>query len=150
MRNSPVLTVDPTALPIPELKRVSEAANVAKRGEPIDFASLPAAVREQLVCALDAIAHGQTVLVVASGKPLTTTEAAGLLGMSRGHFVRLCDEGRIPSYKTGNSRRVDPDVIMQILRDRSTLLDQMRASAGTADERRRERAARAAAAGGGD
>lgn len=144
MRNSPVLTVDPKTLPRPELDRVSEAADEAKRGETIDIASLPDSVREQLVCALDAIAHGQTVLVVASGKPLTTTEAAELLGMSRGHFVRLCDEGRIPSYKTGNSRRIEPEVIMQILRDRSTLLDDMRASAASADERRRDRAARAA------
>lgn len=145
MRNSPVLTVDPAELPRPDLELVTAAADEAKRGGRINVEALPASVREQLVFALDAISHGKQVAALATGKPLTTTEAAALLGMSRTHFTRLCDEGRIPSYVVGKSaRRVDPDVVMQILRDRSRLLDDARAALANADQRRRQRAARAA------
>jgi excisionase family DNA binding protein len=32
---------------------------------------------------------------------LTITEAAPLLGYSRAHVVRLCEQGKIPARKTG-------------------------------------------------
>lgn len=145
MRTSPVLTVDPSNLLGADIQRVREAVDVVKHENKLDVANLPDAVREQLVVALEAIAHGQSVASVVIGdKPLTTTEAAKLLGMSRSHFSRLCDEGRIPSFTVGNARRVDSEVVLNMLRERSALVDRMRAGADSIDDRRRARAARAA------
>ena len=76
--------------------------------------------------------------------PFTSTEAAGLLGMSRTHLVRLCDEGRIESYKVGNALRISSDEVMRILTARGQVKTEAREAAATADQRRRARAARVA------
>lgn len=144
MRNSPVVTVDPTEISAPERERVAEAAARAKEAAVLDLAALPEAVRAQVLFALDSLAHGHQVAAVATGKPLTTSEAADLLGMSRTYLARLCDEGRIPSYTVGTSRRIDAETVMTILRERSRAREEARAAAATRDERRLRRAARAA------
>jgi len=144
MRNSPVVTVDPMELPREERECVGVVVDQAKVSGKIDLASLPADVRAQLLFALESIARGDQVAAVASGKPLTTTEAADLLGMSRTHLARLCKEGRIPSFPIGNSLRIDSETVMTILRDRGRLRVEAREAAATAEDRRRARAARAA------
>lgn len=144
MRNSPIVTVDPTLLPSDELDRLDAALDDAKHSGTLDLTSLPEHVRGQLFFALDAVARGKQVAAVASGKPLTTTEAAELLGMSRTHLSRLCKEGRVPSFMVGNSLRIDSDTVMTILRERGRIRTQAREAASTAEDRRRERAARAA------
>ena len=144
MRNSPVVTVDPNEISAPERKRVAEAVTRAKECAVLDLAVLPAAVRAQVLFALDSLAHGHQVAAVATGKALTTSEAAELLGMSRTYLSRLCDEGRVPSYAVGTSRRIEAETVMTILRERSRLREEGRAAAATRDERRLRRAARAA------
>lgn len=94
--------------------------------------------------ALDAFARGEQVAAVASGKPLTTTEAANLLGMSRTHLSRLCKEGRVPSFPVGNSLRIESETVMTILRERGRIRIEAREAAATAEDRRRARATRAA------
>ena len=49
----------------------------------------PGHVRAQLFFVLDAVVSRKHVAVVAEGKPLTTTEAAELLGVSRTLLTRL-------------------------------------------------------------
>ncbi len=144
MRNSPVVTVDPADLPAGERDRIDAALDDAKDSGKLDLSSLPDDVRGQLLFALNAIARGEQVAAVASGKPLTTTEAAELLGMSRTHLTRLCQEGRVPSYTVGNSLRIDSETVMMILRDRGRIRLEARDAAASAEDRRRARAARAA------
>lgn len=144
MRNSPVVTVDPNEISAPERGRVAEAAARAKEAGVLDLAALPESVRAQVLFALDSLAHGRQVAAVVSRKALTTSEAAELLGMSRTYLTRLCDEGRIPSYAVGASRRIEAETVMTILRERSRARDEGRAAASTRDERRLRRAARAA------
>jgi excisionase family DNA binding protein len=125
----------------PECERLVEAAARAEEGAVLDLAALPESVRAQVLFALDSLAHGHQVAAVATGKPLTTSEAAELLGMSRTYLTRLCDEGRIPSYTVGTSRRIEAETVMTILRERSRARDEARAAASTRDERRPRRAA---------
>lgn len=144
MRNSPVVTVDPNEISAPERGRVAEAVARAKEAGVLDLAALPESVRAQVLFALDSLAHGRQVAAVVTRKALTTSEAAELLGMSRTYLTRLCDEGRIPSYAVGASRRIEAETVMTILRERSRARDEGRAAASTRDERRLRRAARAA------
>lgn len=144
MRNSPVITVDPTELPDDARTQLDAAVDEAKTSGKLDLSALPDDVRAQLLFALDAFARGEQVAAVASGKPLTTTEAAELLGMSRTHLTRLCKEGRVPSFTVGNSLRIDAETVMTILRERGRIRTEAREAAATAEDRRRERAARAA------
>ena len=147
MRNSPVVTVDPTTMSAEVRRHVEAVARDATDHNTIDLTSLPVEVREQLLFALASIARGKKVAAIADGKALTTTEAADLLGMSRSHLTRLCKEGRIPSYKVGTSLRVSAETVMTILRERGRLRAEAGEAVATADERRRARAARAAGLG---
>lgn len=144
MRTSPVNVVDPSELEEGDHARLRHAANDATATGTIDLNSLPEAVRAQLLFAVDAYSRGETVAAVAGGKPLTSSEAAKLLGMSRTHLARLCDEGRIESFQVGNALRVPADEVMRILTERGRAKTDARDAVATADQRRRARAARAA------
>ncbi len=43
---------------------------------------------------------------MAAGRPLTTTQVAGILHCSRQHVVRLCDDGTLPYRRVGTHRRI--------------------------------------------
>ena len=144
MRTVPVSVVDPAEMAGGERDELNRVVGEIEESGTIELDALPAAVRAQLLFALDACAKGQVVATVAEGKPLTSTEAARLLGMSRTHLVRLCDEGRIESYKVGNALRISSDEVMRILTARGQAKTEAREAAATADQRRRARAARAA------
>ncbi len=142
MRNSPVNVVDPTEFADDERERLVTVADDVSSSGVIDLASLPVAVREQLQSALEAYLRGETVATVTTGKPLTTTEAASVLGMSRTHLTRLCDEGHIENFMVGTARRVPAEEVMRTLTARGAAKTDAREAAATADDRRRARAAR--------
>jgi excisionase family DNA binding protein len=142
MRTSPLNVVDPTTLADTDRDRLEHAAKDAARTGKLDLESLPDAIREQLFFAIDAYARGETVAAVAAGKPLTSTEAAKLLSMSRTHLTRLCDEGRIESFTVGNALRIPGDEVMRILAERGRAKTDAREAAASADQRRRARATR--------
>ena len=144
MRTSPVNVVDPTDMAGNERDNLSHVVEEIVESGTIELDALPESLRAQLLFAIDACAKGQVVAAVANGKPLTSTEAAGLLGMSRTHLARLCDEGRIESYKVGNALRISSDEVMRILTARGQAKTEAREAAASADQRRRARAARAA------
>ncbi len=144
MRTSPVNVVDAADLAADERDQLRHVAEDAVTSGRIVLESLPEAVRAQLLFAVDAYARGESVAAVATGKPLTSNEAAKLLGMSRTHLTRLCEEGRIESFTVGNALRIPADEVMRILTERGRARTQAREAAATADGRRRARAARAA------
>lgn len=144
MRTSPVNVVDPADLADDERDQLRHVAEDAVTSGKIDIESLPEAVRAQLLFAVDAYSRGESVAAVATGKPLTSNEAAKLLGMSRTHLTRLCEDGRIESFTVGNALRIPADEVMRILTERGRAKTQAREAAATADDRRRARAARAA------
>jgi excisionase family DNA binding protein len=67
---------------------------------------MPGSVVEVLERVTQALARGDAVAVVSVGRDLTTQQAADLLNVSRQYVVRLADEGRLPSTKTGKHRRL--------------------------------------------
>lgn len=144
MRTSPVNVVDPADLPEADRTRLEGVAADAARTGTLELSSLPKALREQLFFAFDALSRGETVSAVASGKALTSSEAAKLLGMSRTHLARLCDEGRIESFLVGTALRIPAEEVMRVLRERGAAKTEGREAVATADQRRRARAARSA------
>lgn len=144
MRNPPIFAVDPTGFLPDELDNLDSALSEARSIGKFDLSSLPSSVREQLIFALDSLVRGDQITVISNSKPLTTTEAASVLGMSRTHLTRLCREGRIPSFTVGNSIRIEAEIVMRILHDREQIRIEATIAAETAEDRRRERAARAA------
>jgi excisionase family DNA binding protein len=144
MRTSPVNVVDPADLADEERDQLRHVVEDVATSGKIDLGSLPEAVRAQLLFAVDAYSRGESVAAVATGKPLTSNEAAKLLGMSRTHLTRLCDEGRIESFPVGNALRIPAEEVLRILTERGRATSQAREAAASADQRRRARAARAA------
>ena len=145
MRTSPIYVVDPTELPNVDQIRLGVVATEAARTGKIDFNELPEAIRESALFALAAFARGEKVTtIVDGGKPLSSTEAAAALGMSRTHLSRLCEEGRIESFLVGSHLRVSAEEVARILTARGRAITDAREASATAEQRRRDRAAKAA------
>lgn len=67
---------------------------------------LPAGAVRLLQQALDLMAQGHGVRLLAQHAQMRTGEAAEALGISRVHLVHLLNKGEIPFYKVGSHRRV--------------------------------------------
>ena len=128
-----------------EQKVVEQLAHEATNTGHLDLNALPPAVRASAMFALAAFARGERVTTLVTGsKDLTSTQAADVLGVSRAHLMRMCDEGRIGNYKTGSHLRIPVPEITRILAERSRAMAEARQASATADQRRRDRAARKA------
>lgn len=144
MRNSPLNVVDPTSLAADDRSLIGRVAEDAESKGTLDLSALPTPVQEQLMFALYSLALGEVVAAVSTSKPLSSTEAAKALGMSRTHLTRMCDEGRIESFAVGSHLRVPGEEVVRILRERAAATIRSREAAATAEDRRRDRAAQAA------
>jgi len=79
--------------------------------------TVPRRAVEFLVEILEALGDGQDPTVVPMAKELSSGEVASLLGVSRQYAVRLIDEGRLPSRRVGNRRRVRLGDAVRYLRE---------------------------------
>jgi excisionase family DNA binding protein len=85
------------------LRRAPKCQILGPKGENIP---LPESVFYVLERVAEVMARGDAVTVVPVGREVTSQQAADLLNVSRQYLVRLLDDGRIPSRKTGKHRRV--------------------------------------------
>jgi excisionase family DNA binding protein len=76
--------------------------------------SLRAAV-SSLVCT---VRSGVDAVVAAKEEYVTPSEAAKLLGMSRGHLYKVLDAGVLPSINVGRDRRVAINDVLQFQSNR--------------------------------
>lgn len=67
---------------------------------------IPKAALKMLAGILNEISKGNQVSVVPVAREMTTQAAAGLLGCSRPHLVKLLEEGHIRYTKVGKHRRI--------------------------------------------
>ncbi len=74
---------------------------------------------ELLRAALGQIAEGHSVRVIVDDRELTTQEAADLLNLSRPHFIRLLEAGRLPFHSVGTHRRVLLDDVLAYKAERT-------------------------------
>jgi excisionase family DNA binding protein len=90
---------------------------------------LPAEVFEVLRDVVEALSRGLAITVAPHETVLSTSEAAGILGVSRPTLVRLLESGEIPFEQPGKHRRVRlADVLayhQRAQRRRAAGLDQM-------------------------
>lgn len=85
-----------------------------------DGTTLPRELSQVLELVLDAMAAGRPVSVATMPEHLTTTAAAGLLGVSRPTLMKFIHDGRIPAHRVGSHHRLlSADVL--------TLRDELRA-----------------------
>lgn len=139
---APALTARPVAA---EQPRVSHAVEIASSTGRIDLNELPQDLRAVALLALEAYARGEQITaIVEGGAPLTTTEAATALGVSRTHLTRMFQEGRIEGFHVGSHLRIPAAEVTRILVARATAMTEARRASSTADQRRRDRAARLA------
>jgi excisionase family DNA binding protein len=82
--------------------------------EPVE---VPATAFEALKFVVDAIASGQTIVLMPHGTELTTQEAADLLHVSRPHVIKLCDDDVLPYHRVGAHRRLKIEDVLSY-RDR--------------------------------
>lgn len=80
-------------------------------GQPVQIgtgqdAKLPVEVATVFELVLEAMAEGRPVSIAAMPENLTTTAAAGLLGLSRPTLMKLVRKGRIPAHKVGSHHRL--------------------------------------------
>lgn len=81
---------------------------------------MPASAFDALKFVVEAMAHGQTIVLMPRGRVLTTQEAADLLHVSRPHVVKLCNEGFLPYEKVGSHRRLTIDDVLAFRDARAT------------------------------
>ncbi len=91
---------------IRELNRVLQLgtpALVAADGKRID---LPNSVFGLLKDIARNMQLGRAVVLVPEDRQLTTQRAAGLLGVSRPHLIKILEAGELPYHKAGSHRRI--------------------------------------------
>jgi excisionase family DNA binding protein len=85
--------------------------------EPVE---LPVSAFAALRFVVDAMANGQTILLIPHGKELTTQQAADMLHVSRPHVVKLCDAAELPFHRVGKHRRIRIEDLLAYRERRAT------------------------------
>ena len=78
-----------------------------------DLIDLPPVMRDILQNVLEHFAAGRGVRILPVDIDLTTSQAAGILGVSRPYLIKLLDAGDIPHVKVNRHRRVKIEDLMR-------------------------------------
>lgn len=90
-----------------EIERLIQGETAPKLvGEAGQQMELPAPALALLRELVHQLARDQAVAVVATGKELTTQEAADILNVSRPYLIKLLEQGEIPFAMVGTHRRI--------------------------------------------
>lgn len=89
----------------------------------------PKTAVDGLIEVLEAVAEGDTAIVVRTPREVSTQQAATVLNVSRPTVVKLIDDGVLPSRKVGSHRRITLADLLAYRDDmvtrRRAVLDQM-------------------------
>lgn len=77
-------------------------------------------IRDVLIGAIDALAHGSPVRIEPMSPLVTTSQAAELLNVSRTTLVRLLEDGKIPYQQPNVHRLVRVDDVLAYRQQRSS------------------------------
>ncbi len=81
-------------------------------------AAVPSEIGKLLQQVLDVMARGGTVTIGTVPEVVTTSTAAGILGISRPTLMKMINEGSIPSHMVGTHHRLRADDVYAALRAR--------------------------------
>jgi excisionase family DNA binding protein len=76
---------------------------------------LPTSVRDAIADVLQRIASGDSVVIGSTEALLTTSQAAGMIGISHTYLLRLADAGKLPVQYRGTHRRFALADVVQYL-----------------------------------
>lgn len=85
---------------------LEQSVNVQVNNKEVIKLKLPAKVFRVLKSILNLMAEGIAFSVIPEESELSTKQAADFLNVSRPHFVKLLEEGKMPFKKVGTHRRV--------------------------------------------
>jgi excisionase family DNA binding protein len=88
--------------------------------EPVE---VPVSAFEALKFVVEAMAQGQTILLMPHGRVLTSQEAAEILHVSRPHLIKLCDSGLLPYERVGSHRRLRIEDVLEYRDARARVRD---------------------------
>ena len=89
---------------------------VERSGQQLD--TLPPEIGRVLQQVLDVMARGGTIAIGPVPEVLTTSEAAGILGVSRPTLMKMVKEGHIASHRVGTHHRLKSEDVFAELKAR--------------------------------
>jgi excisionase family DNA binding protein len=110
---------------IGRLLRRGRAKLTGSNGENMN---IPEPLYSLLQDAVRNLTQGRSLVLIPEEKPLTTQQAAELLGVSRPFLIRLLDAGEMPYSLVGKHRRIKLCAVMDYSKrksDRKAALDKM-------------------------
>ena len=78
-----------------------------------DFVKIPIKALKLLFVIVSNMAEGKSITLIPSNAEIGTQQAADMLHVSRPHFVKLLEEGKIPFTKVGAHRRIELKHLME-------------------------------------
>ncbi len=94
---------DALASSLEQLKTINPEIEIEETHEKI---KVPISALKLLARILHEISKGNPISIVPIATEITTQAAAGFLGCSRPHVVRLLEEGTLPYTRVGKHRRI--------------------------------------------
>ncbi|WP_067841136.1 helix-turn-helix domain-containing protein [Nocardia lijiangensis] len=108
-----------------------ESAAVTVETGPNRHLTMPPELADLVLQLVDLVGRGCTVTIGSIPNEVTTTVAAGMLGMSRPSLMKLVREGKIPAHKVGSHTRLYSKDVLAVrraqLESQSKAFDELRA-----------------------